>query len=363
MLDKLTYAGREENLHDLAARTRAFASCTARSRIRRRSRDGDRAAARRRSSTSPPRPMSTARSPSPTRSCAPTRSAPTCCSRRRASTTCATCRSPPTRCMARSSEGTFTEPRPLRPPRPTRATKAGADLLVQSYFHTYGLPAAICRGSNNYGPYQYPEKLIPLMILNALARRRAARLRRRHAGAQLDPRERLRDARSAMCSSTARRPRSTTPAGPTRRRTSTSCGASSRSSGASESQIEHVTDRPGHDRRYSLSSEKVRALGWGPRVRFAEGLERDGRLVSRQRVVVAADPLGRLPRLLRAPVRTRAGLRAQVATPAARGSADRTLAGKPASPSSCRRPRSGRGATPPATQRRRRSRERSARRA
>src|SRR5260370_36561258 len=64
--------------------------------------------------------------------------------------------------------GTFTEESPLRPSSPYSATKAGADLLVQGYFHTYGLPALICRGSNNYGPRQYPEKLIPLMVLNAL---------------------------------------------------------------------------------------------------------------------------------------------------------------------------------------------------
>src|SRR4051795_1520265 len=64
--------------------------------------------------------------------------------------------------------GTFTEESPLRPSSPYSATKTGADLLVQGYFHTYGLPVSICRGSNNYGPYQYPEKLIPLMILNAL---------------------------------------------------------------------------------------------------------------------------------------------------------------------------------------------------
>jgi len=65
-------------------------------------------------------------------------------------------------------QGSFTEESPLRPSSPYSATKTGADLLVQSYFHTYELPAVICRGSNNYGPYQYPEKLIPLMILNAL---------------------------------------------------------------------------------------------------------------------------------------------------------------------------------------------------
>src|SRR5665213_3475408 len=65
-------------------------------------------------------------------------------------------------------EGSFTEDSPLDPSSPYSATKTGADLLVQAYFHTYELPAVICRGSNNYGPYQYPEKLIPLMILNAI---------------------------------------------------------------------------------------------------------------------------------------------------------------------------------------------------
>ena len=65
-------------------------------------------------------------------------------------------------------EGSFTETSPLHPSSPYSATKAGADLLVSSYVHTYGLEAAIVRGSNAYGPYQYPEKLIPLMVLNAL---------------------------------------------------------------------------------------------------------------------------------------------------------------------------------------------------
>jgi dTDP-glucose 4,6-dehydratase len=65
-------------------------------------------------------------------------------------------------------EGSFTESSPLAPSSPYSATKAGADLLVGSYFHTFGLETLICRGSNNYGPYQYPEKLIPLMVLNAL---------------------------------------------------------------------------------------------------------------------------------------------------------------------------------------------------
>src|SRR5436305_3179357 len=66
-------------------------------------------------------------------------------------------------------DGSFTEASPLAPSSPYSATKTGADLLVWSYFHTFGLPTFICRGSNNYGPYQHPEKMIPLMILNAFA--------------------------------------------------------------------------------------------------------------------------------------------------------------------------------------------------
>ena len=66
------------------------------------------------------------------------------------------------------AEGSFSETSPLDPSSPYSATKAGADLMVSGYWHTYGLPACIVRGSNNYGPYQYPEKLIPLMVLNAL---------------------------------------------------------------------------------------------------------------------------------------------------------------------------------------------------
>src|SRR3954465_10364131 len=65
-------------------------------------------------------------------------------------------------------EGSFTEESPIVPSSPYSASKAGGDLLVQSYYHTYELETVIARGSNNYGPYQYPEKLIPLMVLNAL---------------------------------------------------------------------------------------------------------------------------------------------------------------------------------------------------
>src|SRR4030095_15336156 len=66
------------------------------------------------------------------------------------------------------AEGSFTETSPLDPSSPYSATKAAGDLLVSAYAHTHDLEAVICRGSNNYGPRQYPEKLIPLCILNAL---------------------------------------------------------------------------------------------------------------------------------------------------------------------------------------------------
>ncbi len=170
-------------------------------------------------------------------------------------------------------EGSFTEESPLQPSSPYSATKTGADLLVSSYFHTYGLETVICRGSNNYGPYQYPEKLIPLMILNALAGDQLpvygdGRNVRNwlyvedfgrgigHALAHGSPGEAYNCGGPDECENlvVVRRVLELT--------------------GADESLIEYVTDRPGHDRRYSLSSEKLKRLGWTAQVRFEEGLAR-----------------------------------------------------------------------------------------
>jgi dTDP-glucose 4,6-dehydratase len=167
--------------------------------------------------------------------------------------------------------GTFTEESPLRPSSPYSATKTGADLLVESYFHTYELPAVICRGSNNYGPYQYPEKLIPLMILNALN------------GDELPVYGDGMQVRNWIHSTDFSRavghvlehgvPGEVYNAGgPDEQPNIAVVQRIIELTGAEESQIEHVADRPGHDRRYSLSSEKVRALGWSSRVRFDEGL-------------------------------------------------------------------------------------------
>ena len=170
-------------------------------------------------------------------------------------------------------EGSFTESSPLQPSSPYSATKTGADLLVQSYVHTFGLEACICRGSNNYGPHQYPEKLIPLMVLNAFAGDSLpvygdGRQVRNwlfvedfgrgigHVLAHGQPGEVYNVGGPDECENidVVRRILALTD--------------------RDESLIEYVTDRPGHDRRYSLASEKLRALGWSAQVRFEEGLER-----------------------------------------------------------------------------------------
>jgi dTDP-glucose 4,6-dehydratase len=168
--------------------------------------------------------------------------------------------------------GSFTEESPLRPSSPYSATKTGADLLVQSYFHTFELQALIARGSNNYGPNQYPEKLIPLMILNAL-----------HGDALPVYGDGMQVRNWIHSTDFARAighvlehgvPGELYNAGgPDEEANIDVVKRIVAATGAKDSQIEYVADRPGHDRRYSLSSEKVRALGWEAQVRFAEGLE------------------------------------------------------------------------------------------
>jgi dTDP-glucose 4,6-dehydratase len=170
-------------------------------------------------------------------------------------------------------EGSFTEASPLQPSSPYSATKTGADLLVASYFHTYGLETIICRGSNNYGPYQYPEKLIPLMVLNALG------------GDHLPVYGDGRQVRNWLfvedfARGIAHALHHGTPG------EAYNCGGPDECenievvrriielTGAAPEQIDYVTDRPGHDRRYSLASDKLRGLGWSAQVPFAEGLER-----------------------------------------------------------------------------------------
>ncbi|MDQ3742242.1 MAG: dTDP-glucose 4,6-dehydratase [Actinomycetota bacterium] len=170
-------------------------------------------------------------------------------------------------------EGSFTEESPLAPSSPYSATKAGADLLVWSYFHTFGLETLICRGSNNYGPYQYPEKLIPLMVLNAL---HGDKLPVYGDGMQvrnwLYVEDFARGIGHVLEHGEAGEVYNV--GGPDETYNLDVVRRIIELTGGDESLIEYVTDRPGHDRRYSLASEKVRALGWEAQVSFEDGLPR-----------------------------------------------------------------------------------------
>jgi dTDP-glucose 4,6-dehydratase len=167
-----------------------------------------------------------------------------------------------------------TEEFPLNPSSPYSAAKAGSDLLARSYFVTFKLPVLITRASNNYGPYQFPEKLIPLMIANALedkplpvygdglqvrdwlhvedhCRGILAVLRQGREGEIYN----IGGSRSLPNLEVVRRVLQLT--------------------GKSETLIQYVTDRPGHDRRYALSSGKImRETTWRPQVDFEVGLAR-----------------------------------------------------------------------------------------
>jgi dTDP-glucose 4,6-dehydratase len=172
------------------------------------------------------------------------------------------------------AEGSFTERSPLDPSSPYSATKAGGDLLVSAHAHTYGVDALICRGSNNYGPRQYPEKLIPLCVLNALS---GDPLPVYGDGRQVRNWLYVEDFCRAIHTVLMRgRPgEAYNVGGPDECQNLEVVRRILELTGRDESLIEHVRDRPGHDRRYALASEKIRSeLGWEPRVGFTEGLER-----------------------------------------------------------------------------------------
>ena len=135
-----------------------------RRRRRRSSRRGHRRALRRRDA------RRSVDSGAPASSSRPTSSARSCCSRRRASrrACAASSRSRPTRSTAACPTGHSRETDELRPRNPYSASKAGADRLAYSYWATYGVPVIVTRASNNYGPHQFPEKVIPLFITNAI---------------------------------------------------------------------------------------------------------------------------------------------------------------------------------------------------
>jgi dTDP-glucose 4,6-dehydratase len=170
-------------------------------------------------------------------------------------------------------DGSFTEDSALDPSSPYSASKAGGDLIVSAYHHTYGADALVCRSSNNYGPYQHPEKLIPLCVLNALA---GDPLPVYGDGMQVRNWLFVDDNCAAIDTVLERGEPGETynVGGPDELPNIEVVRAILDLCGRDETLIEHVTDRPGHDRRYSLASDKVRGLGWEPRVSFADGLER-----------------------------------------------------------------------------------------
>ena len=180
------------------------------------------------------------------------------------------------------AEGKFTESTPYAPNSPYSASKAASDHFVRAYHHTFGLPVLVTNCSNNYGPYQFPEKLIPLMILNALE---GKPLPVYGDGLQIRDwlfvEDHCRAIRTVLDRGT---PGDVYNIGGNCERTNlhvvkTICSIVDRlrpglPHAPCASLITYVTDRPGHDRRYAIDSSKIQSqLGWQPTVDFEQGME------------------------------------------------------------------------------------------
>lgn len=164
------------------------------------------------------------------------------------------------------------EDSPLRPSSPYSASKAGADLLVLSYVRTYGLPALITRSSNNYGPYQFPEKFLPLMITNALERKPLPIY-----GDGKQERDWLHvedNCRGILCVLEKGRAGEVYNIGGSEIEENVKVARRLlRLMERPESLLQYVKDRPGHDRRYALSCHKMAdELGWQPAISLETGL-------------------------------------------------------------------------------------------
>ncbi len=170
------------------------------------------------------------------------------------------------------AEGLFTETTPISPNSPYSASKAAADHLVQAYHETFGLPTVITRCSNNYGPFQFPEKLIPLMILNALEDKDLPVY-----GDGLNVRDwiHVEDHCEAIylvyCKGKLGEAYNI---GGNAERTNIDIVKLLLSIlGKPESLIKFVKDRPGHDKRYAIDSAKIETtLGWNRRIAFEDGM-------------------------------------------------------------------------------------------
>lgn len=168
----------------------------------------------------------------------------------------------------------FTETTNLHTSSPYSASKASADLLVQAYHRTYGVPVTISRCSNNYGPYHFPEKLIPLMIANALADKKLPVY-----GSGENVRDWLYVEDHCIAIDRilrAGRVGEVYNIGGHNEHTNLEVVRTIlQELGKPESLIEHVTDRKGHDRRYAIDPAKIHAeLGWEPQTKFADGIRK-----------------------------------------------------------------------------------------
>ena len=170
-------------------------------------------------------------------------------------------------------EGSFSEASPIDPSSPYSASKAGGDMMVGAYRNTYGTEALIVRASNNYGPRQYPEKLIPLCILNAFA---GQHLPVYGDGMQVRNWLWVSDFAAAIDTvlEFGEPGEVYNVGGPDEKPNIEVVRRILELTGNDESLIEYVTDRLGHDRRYSLSSAKTEGLGWRAVVGFDEGIDR-----------------------------------------------------------------------------------------
>ena len=170
------------------------------------------------------------------------------------------------------AEGRFSETTPLHPNSPYAASKAGSDLLAMAYHHTFGVPVVLTRCSNNYGPYQFPEKLIPLMMINAL---HGKPLPVYGDGMQVRDWLHVDDhcAAIACVLNNGRVGEVYNIGGNNEWKNIDIVRLLLRTMGKPESLITYVKDRPGHDRRYAIDAGKIKAeLGWEPAITFEQGL-------------------------------------------------------------------------------------------
>lgn len=169
--------------------------------------------------------------------------------------------------------GSFTENSPLKPNSPYSASKTAGDLMVRAYHKTYGLPVLITRSSNNFGPYQYPEKLIPLFVTNLLENKKVP---------VYGDGQQVRDWLYVIdnCSGIdtvlhyGKIGEIYNIGAGNERANLEVIGLMLDQLNKNKSYLEYVKDRPGHDRRYSINSDKLKSLGWRSRYDFQEAMEK-----------------------------------------------------------------------------------------